>query len=133
MNSDNVAVARRWFEEVWNQRRAEVIHELVTPQSVCHSDSGELLGPETFRERVYQPFVAALPDLRVNVEATVAEGDHVVVRWTATGTHTGHGFGFPASGRPISIRGITWIRFAGGKMMEGWDCWNLREMIESLK
>jgi steroid delta-isomerase-like uncharacterized protein len=131
--SPHVALARRWFEEVWNQRRVETIDDLVLPESECHTGSGMLRGPHAFRTRVYEPFVAAFPDLAVQVVGTVEEGDQVVVRWTATGTHTGPGLGFPASGRSIFIRGMTWIRFAHGRMAEGWDCWNLREMIESLK
>jgi predicted ester cyclase len=42
-------------------------------------------------------FLPAFPDLRIAVEGTVAEGDEVVVRWSATGTHLGDGLGFPAT------------------------------------
>jgi steroid delta-isomerase-like uncharacterized protein len=129
----NSAIAVRWFEEVWNQRRAQTIDELLTPESVSTSDSGTLRGPEEFRTRVYEPFTAAFPDLRIEIHGTVSEADQVVVRWTARGTHQGAGMGLPATGRPIFIRGLTWIRFRDGKLIEGWDCWNLRELLESLK
>jgi steroid delta-isomerase-like uncharacterized protein len=133
MPHNNVALARRWFEEVWNQRRAETIAELVTLESVCSSEAGTLRGPDEFRTKVYEPFVAAFPDLRITIEGTVAEGDQVVVRWTAAGTHRGTLLGLTATQRPIHLRGMTWIRFANGKMVEGFDCWNQREMIESLR
>jgi steroid delta-isomerase-like uncharacterized protein len=131
--SSQVELARRWFDEVWNGRRAEAIAELVAPASECHTAAGILRGPEAFRTAVFEPFVSAFPDLHVAVAGVVEQGDEVVVRWTATGTHTGPGLGLPASGRPINVRGMTWIRFADGKFVEGWDCWNVREMIESLK
>jgi predicted ester cyclase len=67
------------------------------------------------------------------VEATAAEGDEVAVRWAFTGTHQGDGLGFPATGRRVSCRGVTWIRFSGGKMVEGWDCWNQGGLIHSLR
>ena len=133
MSAENVGLARRWFEEVWNQRKKETIDDLIAPESVCQAAGGELRGPGMFQALVYEPFVDAFPDLRLTVEGTVAEGDQVVVRWTATGTHTGPGLGLIPTGRPIFLRGMTWIRFAGGKMVEGWDCWNYREMIESLR
>jgi len=133
MNAAAVALARRWFEEVWNQRREATIDELLTPASICHAPGGELRGVESFRERVFLPFINAFPDLAVSVEGTVAEGDEVAVRWTARGTHAGPGLGSPATQRPILIRGMTWIRVGGGKLLEGWDCWNFRELIESLK
>jgi steroid delta-isomerase-like uncharacterized protein len=133
MTNPNVAIARRFFEEAWNQRRIETVDELITPVSACESESGILRGPEEFKTKVYQPLIAAFPDLRITIEGTVAEGDQVVVRWTAAGTHTGDGLGLPATGRSIAIRGMTWIRFEAGKMIEGVDSWNQREMIESLK
>ncbi|HEY8505179.1 MAG TPA: ester cyclase [Gemmataceae bacterium] len=92
-----------------------------------------MFGVEAFRDGQHTPFLAAFPDLRVTVEGTVGEGDNVVVRWLATGTHTGEGLGLPPTGKHISIRGMTWIRFENGKMAEGWDCWNLGGLMQTLR
>ena len=64
MSRDNIALVRRWFEEVWNRRRAETIDELLTGESVCHADEGPIRGPEEFKARQHAPFLAAFPDLR---------------------------------------------------------------------
>jgi steroid delta-isomerase-like uncharacterized protein len=133
MTNPSVTVARRWFEEVWNQKRTETIHELLTEESVCQSEAGILKGPGPFREQVHAPFLHAFPDLQVTVEGTVAEGDQVVVRWRATGTHTGEGMGLAPTGRRVSFRGMTWIRCREGKMMEGWDCWNQTGLFRALQ
>jgi steroid delta-isomerase-like uncharacterized protein len=133
VTTENVRLARRWFEEVWNQRRTDTIDELLTDESVSYSESGPLRGKREFRERAHAVFLTAFPDLRITVEGTVAEGDEVVVRWSVTGTHLGDGMGFPATVRAVSFRGMTWIRFSGGKMVEGWDCWNQGELIRSLQ
>jgi steroid delta-isomerase-like uncharacterized protein len=133
MTTENEGLARRWFEEVWNQRRTETIDELLTDESVCYSESGPLRGKREFKERTFAPFVLAFPDLRMTVEGTVAQGDEVVVRWSARGTHLGDGLGLPATGRAVAFRGMTWIRFSGGKMAEGRDCWNQAGLIQSLR
>jgi steroid delta-isomerase-like uncharacterized protein len=133
MSIENVRLARRWFEEVWNQRRTETIDELLTDESVSHSESGPLRGSREFKERTHAVFLSAFPDLRMTVEATAAEGDEVAVRWAFTGSHNGDGLGLPPTGRKVSCRGVTWIRFSGGKMMEGWDCWNQGGLIQSLR
>jgi steroid delta-isomerase-like uncharacterized protein len=133
MASENEKLVRRWFEEIWNRRRPEVAHELAAADCVCHSESGPLVGVEPFLEQVYQPFVAALPDVRLTVEGTVAEGDQVVVRWVATGTHTGGGLGIPPTGRRVTFRGMTWVRCANGKMVEGCDCWNQAGLLQALQ
>jgi steroid delta-isomerase-like uncharacterized protein len=133
MATENVSLARRWFEEVWNQRRTDTIDDLLTDESVSHSESGPLRGKREFKERAHAVFLSAFPDLRMTVEGTVAEGDQVVVRWAATGTHLGDGLGFPATGQKVAFRGMTWIRFRDGKMVEGADCWNQAGLIGSLR
>ncbi len=132
MTNPNVALARRWFEEVWNQRRIETVNELLTPDSVCESETGVLKGPEEFLAKAYTPFISMLPDLAISIDDLIAEGDQVAVRWRATGTHTSHVNDLPATGRRIAFRGITWIRFRAGKMMEGWDSWNQSGVIQAL-
>jgi predicted ester cyclase len=44
----------------------------------------------------------AFPDLRVQLEDAVAEGDKVVARFTTTGTHRGAFMGLPPTGRSRS-------------------------------
>lgn len=133
MRPSNAALARRWFEEVWNERRTEIIDELVTAESVCYSEAGELRGKEAFMQLVHGPFVTAFPDLRVEVQEVADAGDVAVVRWTAAATHTGDLPGMPATGRRISFRGLTWIRYRDGKMVEGFDCWNQAGLFQALQ
>jgi steroid delta-isomerase-like uncharacterized protein len=126
---ENVTLLRRWFHEVWNERRPETIDELLAPQSVCHSDGGVLNGRDEFKALMYEPFVSALPDLCIEIDAIVADGDQVVVRWHAMGTHTGEGLGIPATGRTGAFCGITWVRVEEGKLVEGWQCSNIPEVL----
>src|SRR5262249_36680776 len=105
MSHDNVSLMRRWFHEVWNERRSRTMDESLHPRSVCHADAGVLKGIAEFKARMYEPFVSALPDVRVEIEGILADGDQAVVRWRAVGTHTGEGLGFPATGRTGSFRG----------------------------
>jgi steroid delta-isomerase-like uncharacterized protein len=133
MSSANVQVVRRWFDEVWGQKREETVRELLTDESVGHGEGGPMQGAEGFLTNFYRPFLAAFPDALVTIEDTIAEGDQVAVRWLATATHAGDGLGIPASGKKVSFRGITWIRLRDGKLMEGWDCWNQDGLIKSLQ
>jgi len=132
MSLSNATLARRWFEEVWNERRTEIIDELVTPESVCFSEAGELRGKQAFLELVHGPFVTAFADLRVQVQEVADAGDVAVVRWSASATHTGDLPGLPATGRRINFRGLTWIRYRDGKMVEGFDCWNQSGLFQAL-
>src|ERR1043165_8595345 len=127
MPGTNSIPVRRWFEELWNQRRPEVIDELRTAESICLGDDGPIRGPEEFKQRMYDPLTAAFPSLRVEVEGMVEEGDNVVVRWTATGLHDGDSLGSKATKEVVQFRGLTWIRVRDGKLSEGWQSSNIPE------
>ena len=129
---DNSAVVMRWFEEVWNQRRPETIDELTCAESVCMTDQGPIRGSEEFRQMLYLPLVGAFPDLQIEVEGVLAKGDDVVVRWTASGTHTGPGLPISPTMKPATFTGISWIRVRDGKLQEGWQTSNIAEVIRRL-
>jgi steroid delta-isomerase-like uncharacterized protein len=128
---DNVRLARRWFEEVWNQRRSETVHELLLADSVGHLEHGDVVGPQAFLA-VHAEFMKSFPDLQMTVEDVVAQGDNVVLRWSVSATHHGDGFNVPATGKPVRFRGITWMRFQSGKIAEGWDAWNAGGLMQNL-
>jgi predicted ester cyclase len=91
-----------------------------------------ICGAPKFKVRQYLPFLAAFPDLRLEVEAAVAEGDQVVVRWSARGTNSGDGLGFRPTRRAVTFRGITWIKVRDGKLHEGWQSSNIPEVVRGL-
>jgi steroid delta-isomerase-like uncharacterized protein len=132
MGNPNAELARRWFEEVWNQRRVATIDELLTEESVAHTESGDVSGVEAFK-RMHAEFLRAFPDLRLEVEAVLADGDEVVVRWSATGCHSGDGFGMKATQEVVTFRGITRHRYRGGKLVGGWDSWNHAALVQRLR
>ena len=118
---ENKAVSRRVAEEVFNGHNVDLADELYAPDYVLHDPSlpEDLHGPEGIKRYVAMT-LGAFPDIRVAVEDQVAEGDKVVSRWTATGTHTGDLMGIPPTGRRVEISGVTINRFSGGKIAEDW-------------
>ena len=92
MSEANKALAKKWFEEVWNKRRREAIDEMLSPHAVIYEGSQIAKGPEGFRpffDRMWEAF----SDIKITVHETLAEGDMVCVRWSGTMRHTGHGLG----------------------------------------
>jgi len=59
----------------------------------------------------------AFPDLEYTQEDLIAEGDRVVERWTARGTHKGALFGIPPTGKQITSTGILIHRIVDGKIV----------------
>ncbi|HLK62603.1 MAG TPA: ester cyclase [Bryobacteraceae bacterium] len=121
--TENKALIRRWFEEVWNQGREEVIEELRAPDSVGIG-LGETpvavhgaIGFKVF----YQNLRSSLPDLRVTVEHLIAEGDMVAAHIQVEGTHMGEGLGVPPTGEIVRFSGMLFARIADGKIAESWN------------
>ncbi len=132
MTERNRELALRWFEDVWNQRRHETIHAMVAPNAPGHLEGQEIVGPDEFK-LVADELIAALPDMKVTVEAVVADENQAAVRWRFQGTHTGTAMGLKPTGRKIFCHGMTWFVFRDGKIVEGWDRWNQQAFIQQLQ
>lgn len=132
MSQDVCGLARRWFEDFWNRRRFEVVDELIAPDISGLIEGGVIDGREGFRAAC-MALLQAIPDLHVNVEDCIAEGDRGAVRWSAAGTHTGTALGLVPTGRRLSFRGMTWMIVRDGKIVQGWDAWNQGALLQSLQ
>ena len=71
-----------------------------------------------------------LPDMRVAVNQILGEGDSVVVYWRASGTNSGEGMGFPATGKRIVVPGMTIFRFKQGKISEEWSVFDMSSAMQ---
>ena len=121
MTTADRGLINRWFEEVWNKRRQAAIYEMLDPTAVVHGLPGEeIRGPDGFLP-FWQKFTSAFPDIRVSVDAVVAEGDMAVARCTVQGKHSGKGLGVEPTGREISFTGMAMARMQDGKIIEAWN------------
>jgi hypothetical protein len=76
MSETNKALARRWFEEVWNQKNTATIDELYHPngQSKGLPDPDSVIqGPEAFKQ-VHRNLLSSYPDQPMSLEELIAEG-----------------------------------------------------------
>jgi steroid delta-isomerase-like uncharacterized protein len=134
MPDANVELTRRWFEEVWNQKKTATIHELMDAQCLSHntSETGDSLsGPEAFCE-LQKKLLDAFPDMHITVEEAFGAGDIVAVRWSATMHHKGEGLGMPPTGAEIHITGMSMARIHNGKIVENWDEWDKLGMFQKI-
>jgi steroid delta-isomerase-like uncharacterized protein len=123
MSEDNAARVRRWFEEVWNRGRAEVIDEMFAADGVAHGlaeEGGDLRGPEEFKV-FHARFMGAFPDMQITIEDLLSDGDRTAVRLSGTATHRGDHLGVDATHRPIQFTGMTFTRWRNGQIVEGWN------------
>jgi predicted ester cyclase len=118
----NKDVIRRLLAEV-DRGNLEVVDTYYAADYVDRTPS-PIRGLAAGREGVRQAFALfhrAFPDTRHTIEDLVAEGDRVVARISARGTHTGELFGHAPTGRVVTLVGITIYRLAHGQIVERWS------------
>ena len=133
MLPDNKAIVRRLYEEVWNKRRLDAVDHLISPSHALNDPivSGSQTGPELYKRRVVE-FTASFPDLRFTIEDMIAEKGKVVVSWIFSGTHQGDFMGIPASGRKVSVEGITIHYVTNGKILDSYARWDALGVMRQL-
>jgi len=115
---ENVAVVARFMEEVINQGNLNAADEIVEENFVeLDPLPGQRQGREGLKE-VIGMMRAAFPDIHWVADETVAAGEKVVTRFTWTGTHRSTFLGIPATGRPVTVKGVVIDRVSGGKMAD---------------
>ena len=115
----NKAMVRRLLEEAYSKGNIAVGDELLNANVVFHNPDIE--GIKRWKQFATM-YRTAFPDLRIAVEDTIAEGDKVVARWRAWGTHKGDLRGIAPTGKQATWTGVATYRFAGGKIVEAWGC-----------
>jgi predicted ester cyclase len=117
--ADAEAMLRRMFDEVINKGNLDLADELFAEDFVDHGPMGDMAGREQFKQLVAM-WRAAVPDVHCEVDNVTIDGD--LAGWTVrtTGTHTGDGLGFPATGKRFETVSANIGRFRDGKAAEHW-------------
>jgi predicted ester cyclase len=119
---DNKELIRRYFaaiDEGCEEERVDLIDEFLAPDFVEHNPFPGMPPTREGWKQAFKMFVAGAPGHHI-IEDLVAEGDKVVGRITAYGTHVGDLFGIPATGKDIRVSGIAIWRIREGRIIEHW-------------
>ena len=122
----------RHHDEVWSKGNLDAVDEIYAPDFVGHdpgaSDWVGAAGVKLVVKRVREAF----PDFRETVEEVVAEGDKVVTRFTASGTHQGALRGIAPTGKTFQMAEIGIFRVSNGRIAEKWGMADRLGMFQQL-
>jgi predicted SnoaL-like aldol condensation-catalyzing enzyme len=118
--ADSKAVLQRMFDEVINEGRIDVADELFAEGFVDHGPMGDLEGRDAFKA-VVAAWRSAVPDVHCEISHVIEDGDLVAWLVRTTGTHTGDGLGFPATGKRFETVSANFGRFEDGVAAEHWS------------
>lgn len=117
------------FHTIWNRRNFGAIDKVYAP-SVIHTGSTDRLYKGTGQLRSFvMSMVAMFPNLSMRVDEVYwmgnpADGIAAAIRWSASGTHNGHGIYGAPTGREVHLRGITQWDLRDGKVQNEWSLFN---------
>ena len=114
----NKQVMSRFLDFI-NTASEALADELISPDAVFHvpGRADPVKGPEGYLE-IIAMMRSGFPDIQWSLEETIAEGDKVAARFIMRGTHKGHFFGVPATGKSIQVQAMNIYRLSDGKFVE---------------
>ena len=136
----NKAIVRRYVQEVVNEGKIELIDSIFAKELAFHLPNfkGPLRGREIFRQLIGQTRIV-FPDMHMEIEDILAEGDKVFTRGTFCGTYHGTPLWHQSANKiaegimPIVlIAGMTLFRIEAGKISEVWVEENFLEVLRQL-
>ena len=117
---ENKAIRRQAYAAV-NQKNLDALDEVIASDVINHSARpGQTPGLEGVKQ-LFSSLHAAFSDFHIDVEDMIAEGDKIVARVTASGTHQGEFMGIAPTGNQVTFTGIDISRIAEGKIVEHWS------------
>lgn len=131
MEEDNKAVVRRFYEEVFNQGREEVIDEIISPDYIDYGHEPPGKGVEGAKQD-YRGATSVFSNTHYTIDELIATGDRVIVRWTGTYVHSGAFEGIPATGKSVWLTGISMYRASNGQIQETRNAVNWLGLLQQL-
>jgi steroid delta-isomerase-like uncharacterized protein len=128
-NTQSKTVARRFVEEIFNERKTEAAKNFVTPDIVYHGMAEEVRSLEEFKKWVAED-LSAFPDMKVTVVEEIGEGNKVALRWNLKATHEKDFADFPATHKKFEAQGVEILHFEGDKIKEAWTFSDLSVLAE---
>ena len=117
--TQNKTIARRFVEEIFNERKTEMAKNFVTPDIIYHGMGEEVRGLEEFKKWVAED-LSAFPDMKVTILDDFGEQNKIAIRWTLKATHEKDFTDFPATHKKFETQGVDIFHFEGDKIKEAW-------------
>lgn len=121
LKKENEILITRYFEEVWNQGKLDVLDEIISPDYINHNPGmpDPIPGPAGLKP-IVKAIREAFPDLHYTIDNMVISDDQVAVHVVMHGTHAGDFFGIAPTNKKIYINQMQIERIKNNKIIEHW-------------
>lgn len=131
----NKSLSRRSLE-MWRSNAPDEAQAVFAASYANHQEPSVEGGTKSLDlegwKRLVDQVRRAFPDLEVQIEMQVAEGDLVATRWRFAGTQSAEYLGHAPSGRRATWTGVQIDRFESGRIVESWVDWDKYRFFDEL-
>lgn len=127
----NVELYLHMWNEIVNLGDFDIMDTHFAPDYVFMGVSGSLSGPAAAKQYM-KALIGAFSDVEFIIEDAFGQGDKLVKRWVFQGTHSSELNGIPATGKRVTIEGVTVARMLDGKLVEERDFYNELSLLQQL-
>jgi len=117
---DNIKMYTNVWDEILNKGNIDMIDTHFASNYVNKTVTSTVNGQAEAKE-FFGAFLTGFSDIEFVVDEIFGVDDRIVKRWTFNGTHTGEFSGVPATGKRITVMGVSIARIENGKIIEELD------------
>lgn len=126
---ENKMIVRRFINEVINTGNIDSIPGIIAPDyTEVHDGKRYAVGIEGAKEHILG-VRKTYPDLKLEIDNQIAEGEWVATCITARGTHKGEWAGIEPTGKLLTYTGVNINRIINGKIVEHGGAANMLEPL----
>jgi len=128
----NIKMYTHVWDEIINKGKLGMFNDSnFTKNVVMHASPADVLGIDSAKA-YYANYLTGFSNITFTIKDVFGQGDKLVKHWNFKGTHTGVFFGIPATGKPVSLDGVTLVRMENGKIAEERDFFDNLEFMQQL-
>jgi len=128
----NIKMYTHVWDEIINKGKLDLFNDSnFTKDVVMHASPSDIVGIDSARA-YYANYLTGFSNITFTIKDVFGQGDKLVKHWNFAGTHTGDFFGIPATGKKVSIDGVTLVRMSNGKIAEERDFFDNLDFLTQL-
>lgn len=128
----NIKMYTHVWDEIINKGRLDLFNDSnFTKDVVMHASPTDIVGIDSARA-YYANYITGFSNIIFTIKDVFGQGDKIVKHWNFSGTHTGVFFGIPATGKKVSLDGVTLVRMSNGKIAEERDFFDNLDFLTQL-
>ena len=129
---NNKEIIKQFCKALWEDRDLGIIDKTFSENAVMHSPFNAYYGSVTMHD-IANKWLTAFPDLKISWEDFIWEGDKVVCRWRATGTHMGSFFDTSPTHKEVTYTGVGTFQLEDGKVIQYWGLVDMHAILRQLE